>query len=47
MNTSNGPLEYLAAFAIVLGSGALLGLVLGWGGASLFHRLLQRRDWDH
>ncbi len=39
MNTSNGPLEYLAAFAIVLAAGGLLGFALGWAGADLLRRL--------
>lgn len=30
MNTFPGPLEYLAAFAIVLAAGLLFGFGLGW-----------------
>ncbi|MGJ7523404.1 hypothetical protein ACSFA0_23185 [Variovorax sp. LT1P1] len=41
MNTSNGPLEYLAAFAIVLAAGGLLGYALGWRSAGLFERVQQ------
>lgn len=30
MNMQPGPMEFLAAFAIVLGTGLLAGFALGW-----------------
>lgn len=30
MNTQPGPLEFLAAFAIVLGAGLIAGVALAW-----------------
>lgn len=42
MNTSSGPLDYLAAFAIVLAAGAVLGCVIGWNSAGLYRQLQQQ-----
>lgn len=38
MNICHGPIEYLAAFALVLATGILLGLGLGWNFFSCWRR---------